>query len=221
MIYWDQIDTVFLDMDGTLLDLNFDNHFWLEFVPDRYASLHGLSLEAAQAALFPQFKALEGRLEWYCLDYWTRELELDLISMKQEVAGLIDVLPHVIDFLEHLRGIRKRVVLATNAHPESLALKMERSCLSRFFDRIVSSRQFGHPKEEMAFWHALQRHEPFDPERTLMVDDSFPVLRAARAYGIAHTLAILKNDSRRPAKTTEEFPAIHDFSQLIGTQNPQ
>lgn len=217
MMHWDQIDTVFLDMDGTLLDLNFDNHFWLEFVPERYAALHGLSAEAARASLFPRFKALEGQLEWYCLDYWTRELELDLVNMKQEVAGLIDVLPHVIDFLEHLRNIGKRVVLATNAHPESLALKMERSCLSRFFDRIVSSHQFGHPKEEMAFWHALQDHEPFDPERTLMVDDSFPVLRAARAYGIAHTLAILKNDSRRPAKTTDEFPAIHDFSEIIGT----
>ena len=217
MMHWDQIDTVFLDMDGTLLDLNFDNHFWLEFVPDRYATLHGLSVEEARASLFPRFKALEGQLEWYCLDYWTRELELDLVNMKQEVAGLIDVLPHVIEFLEYLRCLGKRVVLATNAHPESLALKMERSCLSHFFDRIISSHEFGHPKEELAFWHALQNHEPFNPERTLMVDDSFPVLRAARAYGVAHTLAILKNDSRRPPKTTDEFPAIHDFSEIIET----
>ena len=26
MINWQQIDTVFLDMDGTLLDLHFDNY---------------------------------------------------------------------------------------------------------------------------------------------------------------------------------------------------
>ena len=31
---WTSIDTVLLDMDGTLLDLRFDNWFWQEHVPD-------------------------------------------------------------------------------------------------------------------------------------------------------------------------------------------
>ncbi|HBT55971.1 MAG TPA: haloacid dehalogenase, partial [Pseudomonas sp.] len=33
MLNWNAIDTVLLDMDGTLLDLHFDNHFWLEHMP--------------------------------------------------------------------------------------------------------------------------------------------------------------------------------------------
>ena len=45
---WSDIDTVLLDMDGTLLDLHFDNHFWLEHLPQRYAELHGVSRAMAE-----------------------------------------------------------------------------------------------------------------------------------------------------------------------------
>ncbi len=32
---WSRIDVVCLDMDGTVLDLRFDNRFWLEMLPRR------------------------------------------------------------------------------------------------------------------------------------------------------------------------------------------
>jgi putative hydrolase of the HAD superfamily len=215
MIDWQNINSVFLDMDGTLLDLNFDNHFWLEFVPRRYAERHGLSLEEATARLLPRFKATEGRLEWYCLDYWTEQLQLDIAGMKEEIAGLIAVLPHAAEFLERVRSLRKRLVLVTNAHPKSLGLKLERTSLQVFFDRIVSSHSLGHPKENPVFWERLGAVEPFDPARTLMVDDSLAVLRSAREFGIGHLVAVRKNDSRRPVRDIGEFPAVEDFRELM------
>ena len=215
MIQWQSIDTVFLDMDGTLLDLNFDNHFWLDFVPERYALQHKLTIENAKNKLFPKFKALEGKLEWYCLDYWSQELKLDLAEMKLELSGLIAVLPHVTEFLEALRTTGKRIILATNAHEKSLGLKMEKTCLRPFFDRIISSHGYGHPKENQPFWEHLQNDEPFDPKRTLLVDDSLPVLRAARDYGLSNTIAILKNDSTKAPKDGAEFPAIYDFREIM------
>lgn len=217
MIEWQNISSVFLDMDGTLLDLNFDNHFWLEFVPRRYAERHGLGLEEATARLAPRFKATEGRLEWYCLDYWSEQLQLDIAGMKAEIAGLIAVLPHVTEFLDGVRALDKRLVLVTNAHPKSLGLKMERTRLHAFFDHIVSSHSLGHPKEDPVFWEKLGGIEPFDPARTLLADDSLPVLRSARRFGIAHLIAIRKNDSRRPPREIDEFPAIHDFRELLAT----
>ena len=33
MLNWSKIDTVLLDMDGTLLDLHYDSHFWLNVIP--------------------------------------------------------------------------------------------------------------------------------------------------------------------------------------------
>lgn len=215
MVDWKNIETVFLDMDGTLLDLNFDNHFWCEFVPLRFAELKGITLDEAKADLVPRFKAMEGRIEWYCLDHWSRELKLDIAGLKAEVSGLISILPHVIDFLELIRKMGKRLVLVTNAHRDSLGLKLEKTALAAFFDRIVCAHDFGFPKEDQSFWNQFNKVEFFNSEQTLMVDDSLAVLRAAQQYGIQHCVAVLKPDSRQAARVVKEFPAIHDFRELM------
>ncbi|MFM8331735.1 MAG: GMP/IMP nucleotidase [Candidatus Methylumidiphilus sp.] len=215
MIAWQNIDNVFLDMDGTLLDLNFDNHFWLEFVPRRYAERNGLSEAEARALLAPRFRAMEGRLEWYCLDYWSEQLDLDIPAMKLEIAGLIQVLPHVAEFLAATRTAGKRLVLVTNAHRKGLGLKMEKTRLHGFFDRIVSSHDLGFPKEDPEFWRRLGEVEAFAAPRTLLADDSLPVLRSARTFGIGHLVAVRKHDSTRPARQIDEFPAIEDFREIM------
>lgn len=215
MIAWDDIDTVFLDMDGTLLDLNFDNHFWQEFVPGRYAERHGLGLEEAKTRLAPGFRAMEGRLEWYCLDYWSEQLDLDIPALKQEISGLVSVLPHVVEFLAAMRTSGKRLVLATNAHRKSLGIKMEKTRLQVFFDALVSSHDLGHPKEDVEFWRRLGSLEPFNAERSLLVDDSLPVLRAAQAFGLGWLVAVNKHDSTQPARQITEFCSIDDFRELM------
>lgn len=212
---WNAIDTALLDMDGTLLDLNFDNHFWNEFVPARWAQMHALDVEEAKCVLFPRFKAMEGRIEWYCLDYWSRELALDIAGLKAELSGLITVLPHVVDFLEALRQAGKRRVLVTNAHPDSLALKLEKTCLHEFLDAVISSHAFGRPKEDPAFWDRLHDVESFDPARAVLIDDSLPVLRAAHAHGVRHLCAVCRPDSRRPRRAVDEFFAVDDLSALL------
>ncbi|BCX89388.1 5'-nucleotidase [Methylomarinovum tepidoasis] len=212
---WQEIDLVLMDMDGTLLDLNFDNHFWLEFVPARYAKKHGLTVAQAKAELMPRFEALKGKLEWYCLDYWSRELRLDLPGLKAEIAALIRTLPHVDDFLSAVRNAGKRLWLVTNAHPQALALKLERTCLQRFFDQIVCSHRYGYPKESQAFWQALHREHPFPRERTLMIDDSLPVLEASRRFGIARQIAISRPDSSQPGRRIDGFPAVEDLQCLL------
>ncbi|MDD2768694.1 MAG: GMP/IMP nucleotidase [Methylococcus sp.] len=218
MIPWKRMRSVFLDMDGTLLDLNFDNHFWLEFVPMRYAAHYRLSLAAAKAELAPRFRAMEGRLEWYCLDYWSDALRLDIPAMKTEIAGLIAVLPHVTEFLEAVRSTGTRLVLVTNAHPKSLGLKLEKTALNVFFDAIISSHAIGLPKEDPMFWQSLQETEPYEPATTLLVDDSLPVLRAARRSGPEHLVAVRKADSKRAPVAIDEFPAIVDFRELMPTE---
>jgi putative hydrolase of the HAD superfamily len=215
MIDWENIDSVFLDMDGTLLDLNFDNNFCQEFVPDRYALRNGLTLEEAKIQLAPRFRAMEGRLEWYCLDYWSEQLDLDIAAMKLELSGLIQILPHVIEFLDAVRATGKRLTLVTNAHRKSLGLKMDKTRLQDFFDALISSHDLGAPKEDPVFWQRLPTLEPFHSERTLMVDDSLPVLRAARAFGIRQVVAVRKHDSTRPARQITEFPSIEDFREIM------
>ena len=215
MVDWEHIDDCFLDMDGTLLDLHFDNYFWLEHVPRRYAEAQGLSVEGAKEHLRARYRSLEGTLEWYCVDHWSRELGLDIRLLKEEVDHLIAVHPHVVDFLEALAMRGKRRVLVTNAHQKTLALKMERTRLAGNFEHIISSHEMGLPKENPAFWAHLHAILPFDPIRTLFVDDNLNVLRAARAFGMGALLAVLQPDSRAPRQAPAEFPAIVDFADLL------
>ena len=151
MIDWSAIDTVLLDMDGTLLDLHFDNHFWQVHVPLRYAVAKGLPHDVARDELMARYHARAGTLAWYSVDFWETELELDIMQLKEEVAHLIAVHPHVTDFLVAVRAAGKRIVLATNAHHKSLTLKMARTGLTPHFDAIVSSHALGAAKEEQAF----------------------------------------------------------------------
>lgn len=202
-------------MDGTLLDLNFDNHFWQEHVPLRYAEKHYMTIVEAKAELFPRFQRAEGTMNWYCLDFWTRELGLDIVQLKQEVEHLVAVHPHVFDFLDSVRRQGKRLVLVTNAHSKSLELKMKKTELGQHFDRIICAHDYGMPKEDVNFWEHLQKQEPFVKERTLLVDDSLSVLRSAREYGISWLLAVFKPDTRRPKRIIEEFSAIESFDDLL------
>lgn len=215
MLDWNKIQTVFLDMDGTLLDLHFDNHFWREHVPLRYAQYHGLDVETAKQQLFPRFQAAEGTMDWYCVDYWSQELGIDIEHLKREIDHLISVHPHVVDFIDAARQLGKRLVIVTNAHSKSLNLKMERTQLGGHLDNIICAHDIGLPKEHHEFWQQLQKTEPFEPTSTLLVDDSLPVLKSAQRYGIAHLLAVLKPDSQSPIKDVEGFPAIHGFNDIM------
>ncbi|UXJ52316.1 GMP/IMP nucleotidase [Pseudomonas citronellolis] len=212
---WAGIDSVLLDMDGTLLDLHFDNHFWLEHLPQRYAEHHGISREQADAELLPLFRDNAGQLNWYCLDFWSRELKLPVRDLKREVAHLIALRPDADTFLAALRRAGKRVALITNAHRDSLSLKLERVELAPWFDRLISSHDYGFPKEDQQFWQALRADFGFEPARSLFIDDSLPILRSARAFGVAHLLAVRQPDSRQGAKDTAEFAAVEDYRALI------
>lgn len=215
MIDWNVIDTVLLDMDGTLLDLYFDNHFWQAHVPQRYAEMKGLPREAAHDELMARYSARAGTLDWYSVDYWETELELDIMALKVEVAHLIAVHPSVVDFLTRLRCLGKRVVLATNAHHKSITLKMAKTGLEPHFDAIVSAHALGFAKEQRGFWEKLRAIEPFAPERTLLIDDSLPVLDAARAYGIRHLISVRRPDTKQPPKDTRDYLAIDSFEELL------
>ena len=212
---WSRIDTVLLDMDGTLLDLHYDNHFWLEHVPRRFAEKHALTHDAAKEALRGRYKKVEGTLNWYCVDYWTRELDLDIALLKEEINHLIGVHPHVINFLDVVRARGKRLVLVTNAHGKSLDIKFRRTRLDGHFDAVVCAHDLGLPKEQPAFWEKMQAVEPFRKDSAFLVDDSLPVLRSARTYGIAQLLAVRNPDSKLPEKDVGEFDAIHSFRDIL------
>lgn len=215
MLAWDQIDTVLLDMDGTLLDLHFDNHFWLEVVPHKLAQMHNISVEQARTQMDAAYAEVHGTLEWYCLDYWANKLNMDIMAAKREIQHLISMREDTLPFLDALRDSGRRVLLLTNAHPDSLSLKVERTQLDQHIDTLISTHTYGVSKESQALWQAVQQEFEFDPARTLFVDDSLSILQAAKDFGIGQVLAVSNPDSQQPIREISDYPAIQDYRYLL------
>ena len=212
---WDSIRTVLLDMDGTLLDLHYDNYFWRTFVPERYAEKHGLPVEEATRLLIDRFRREEGTLNWTDIDYWSAELGLDIPMLKEQVHHLIEVQPYVVPFLKFVRSRGILTVIVTDAHGKTLDIKMRKTEIGDYFDHIVSAHDLGARKYQAEFWKALREKFHYDGDSTLLVDDKEDVLASAQAYGIRHLIHVGKPSSREPHAPSERFRSIAYFNELF------
>ena len=215
MINWEEIETVLLDMDGTLLDKHFDDYFWEHFVPAIYAEKNGIDERAARKKLLTTYQAREGTLDWTDLDYWSEQLDLDIPALKIKIDHLIQVHPYVIDFLEYLQTARKRCFLVTNAHSKTLEIKMAKTALSGYFEGIVCAAEIGMPKEDPIFWQGLRERISFGRESTMLAEDTEKILYSARSYGIKHLFYVARPSSQAPIKPSTEFPSIVYFNELM------
>src|SRR5262245_56417111 len=212
---WPSIDHVMLDMDGTVLDLAFDNYFWGEVVPARYAERRQIPFAAAFAELKPHFEALRRTLPWYSLTHWSGLTGLDLIKLKHEVRHRSGPLAGAQDFLRAVKASGRQMWLVTNADPHALDIKQLHSGLAAQFDRLISSHDFDAPKEDARFWPRFAERFPFDKARALYVDDNAAVLAAARDYGIAQLVAIRHPDSQRPPRDVPGFTMVDRLADLL------
>jgi 5'-nucleotidase len=214
LLDWSAVEHVVLDMDGTLLDLHFDNQVWNELLPRRYAELHGLAPAEARVRIEDHLAGRRGTLPWYCLDHWERELGIDVAELEAELEHLIDLRAGVREFLAGLAERDLTCILATNAHPRSLARKLARTGIAEGFATVVSAHQLGAAKEDLAFWHALGARTALRPERTLLIDDNHAVLRTAARYGIRYLFGIERPDSRGPRVEFGEYRCLRRFDEL-------
>jgi putative hydrolase of the HAD superfamily len=212
---WSQIDDVLLDMDGTLLDRHFDNFFFEEELPRRYAALHGLSFEEARDRLMTMYRSVEGELAWTDLHYWTKRVGIDVVAMHKELDHMIDFLPGAEEFLRYLRQLGKRVTIVTNAHAAGVSVKAAKTGLDRHVGRILDAFEVGYLKMRPEYWPNCQRLLGFDPARSLYMDDDEGCLTAAKRFGVAHLIHSAKSSSQLPAALLAEFVSVTSFAPLL------
>ena len=212
---WLDIETVFLDMDGTLLDKYYDDYFWEHYVPEVYAKKNNLRPEDAREKLLKTYRSVENTLQWTDLDYWSERLQLDIATLKLEISHLVNIHPYVIEFLVYLSGLGKKLYLVTNAHPKALQVKMDKVKIEKWFHRLICSQEVGAAKEQPEFWQKLHNILPYDKRTTLFIDDTEKVLHSAAGYGIQYLVHIAKSSSRLDPQQSVHYPSILSFQELL------
>jgi putative hydrolase of the HAD superfamily len=213
-IDWQEIDTVILDMDGTVLDLHFDNVFWMQHLPALFADHHGLPRDQGLGELLTRFQHHQGQLNWYCTDFWSQQVGFDIVPHKNDLKHLIRERADAFAFLAAVKASGRRLILATNAHRASLDLKLAETGFGHHFDAMVSSHDYGHAKEEHVFWQRLCAAQNIDPTRSIFVDDSEAVLDSAQQFGVKACICVTTPDSNKPLRKRLRYPAIDQFAEL-------
>lgn len=214
MINWAKVETVLLDMDGTLLDLHFDNHFWLTVVPQTISKQQQRPVDEVIKEITERYQQVAGQLEWYCLDYWQAELGLDIMALKRQHSGKIKWLKDVVPFLAALKSKGKKRILITNAHPLSLELKTLHTQLDQHLDQLHSTHEFGFAKEKAKLWQLLQKKCGYAAKSTLFIDDNEHLLQVAKQAGIGFQLGIFQPDSQQPGREMQGFKTIKSYQSL-------
>lgn len=212
---WESIDTILLDMDGTLLDLAFDNNFWKIEVPIFYADSQGISLKQSHEFLSQCYDEFSGTLDWYCTDFWTQKLGLDIIGHKIKLSDQIALRPGTKEFLERVSASDKQVVLVTNAHPDTLRVKLEKIDIKHYFDALYSSHEFKQPKESPLFWSQLELKLNSSLSRCMFIDDTESVLIRAKQSGVKLVIMVEQPDMSQPPKKELRFPSVNKLIELI------
>ncbi len=216
MIPLDEIKYILLDMDGTLLDKYFDDYFWEHLVPEKYSEKNNITFGKAKEELLSKYKVHEGTLNWTDIDFWSRELDIDIPALKEQIKHMIEVHPHVEDFLKLMKKKKKKVYMVTNAHYKVLDIKLRKTEIGKYFDRCITSFEMGYPKERIEFWYRAEKILGFDKEKSLFIDDTIEVLKTAKRYGIKYLLLKIRaNSKKKEPPLINDFMVLKDFKELL------
>lgn len=211
---WDQIQTVMIDMDGTLIDLCFDHVIWNHALPQQLAQKRGISPKEAHDLLYSEYRP-PFPIDFYSIDAWARKTGLDLMQIHKDTSHLLQYRPGAIQFLEFLKARKLRVVIATNCHPKSFELKDSILNIRSKVDAVYSSADFGVAKDEVEYWDCVEQIESFPRSHTLFIDDAQPILDTGWEAGIGHLMTIKQPNCLIPAVSTFFHPVIDDFRDLL------
>ena len=208
---------IMFDMDGTLLDLAFDDLIWNTRLPECHAETHQSTLEESKVILYTFYQQHNHTLCWYSSKYWSEKVGVDVLQLQYDHQDKIAPRPGCFELLEQLKQQGYRCWLLTNADQVGLQLKLENIDLSPYFEVMISSEEIGYSKEFVEFWQILQQKHDFDPQNAIMVDDTEKVLQGAEKFGITQLISILQPSSGRAARQPTElrYPAIQNLTELL------
>lgn len=214
-IKWSEIDTVLLDMDGTLFDRHYEDYFWEVEIPKQYAIKTGMTFKEAKALVMELYFKQEKSLNWSNVEYWEKELGLELWNLRFQLKHLVKLHPHTLRFLRFLKKQNKKIYLVTASPQRDIEFKLGHSKIFEFFDGVCTAHEFNLPKQDILFWKKLQKKLKYSCNRTLFVDDKEDMINAAELSGIKWIIFKSKFSSKLPPKIPKKMLYVHHFDDII------
>lgn len=214
-INWDKIDTVLLDMDGTLIDQHHEDVFWGTMVPEAYARKHGISVKEAEGIVFGKYDAKKCHLDWGNIDAWEKDLGMKLWKMRRRIKPFIRLHPHTARFLRFLKRRGKKVYLVSSAPRSAIDFELAHTKIGKYFDGIYTQTDIGKSKHDGLFWKRLQRKLKFDRHRTLLAEDNEGIARAAKKFGMKYVIFKSKSSSRKPPYIPRGLLCVRHFDDIL------
>ena len=215
MIKLNSTTAILLDLDGVILNLEYDIKFWESWLPDHVANQSNRSLEEIKAEIQAEIDIQRGTLNFYDLNYWDNLLNVDCMKIIKEQEEKCSYLEGSYEALQKLSTLNNRMHIVTNGDPRVQEYKAETKNFLEFFDSIFYSMRAGYPKEEKEFW-ALARHNlNLDFEDAIFIDDDFKVITAAAKAGIKQVIWITPGKNRILQNGVETFPSLAELTNAI------
>ncbi|MFA5247263.1 MAG: HAD family hydrolase [Candidatus Micrarchaeia archaeon] len=129
------------DLDGTLVDMDFDLYLWFEELPRLYSIQHSVSLDEAKRIMRAEYDAVGfQKREWYDLCFWIdhHKLCVNPRDVVKDLKQKITVFPDVIPALSKLKSQNRRMVVFSNTPKMFLDIKKKVDGLEGFFERTIS-----------------------------------------------------------------------------------
>ena len=215
MIKLNSTTAILLDLDGVILNLEYDIKFWESWLPDQVANQSNRILEEIKAEIQAEIDIQKGTLNFYDLNYWDNLLNVDCMKIIKEQEEKCSYLEGSYEALQRLSTLNNRMHIVTNGDPRVQEYKAETQNFLEFFDSIFYSMRAGYPKEEKEFW-ALARHNlNLDFEDAIFIDDDFKVITAAAKAGIKQVIWITPGKNRILQNRVETFPSLAELTTAI------
>ena len=216
MVKLNSTTAILSDLDGVILDLNYDMKFWQSWLPEHVANQTNQSIEETQAEIQAEINKQRGTLNFYNLNYWDDFLNVDCMQIIKEKEEKCSYLEGSHEALQRLSALKNPKHILTNGDPRVQEYKAQSQDFWRFFDSIFYSMRAGYPKEQKEFW-ALARHNlNLYFEDAMFIDDGYNVVTAAVKAGLKKVIWITPGKNRILQNGIETFPRLIDLVDAIG-----